>query len=742
MYEPKRRPRDIAPAIMVLFRIGLVIFVAVVALRLYQLQVRENATWNTLADDNRFQLVEQAAPRGVVYDFNGNILARNRPSFAIALVPEDIPEDDTDTPIDEEAAEIERILRLLNVDTNTELALRVAEIMFRQLGRADFQEAVESVGVPLSFVSVPGVVESAVENPDNPGVEPEEVPMIEIPDISKPLPIAGLVALIKERISLQRLGGSSTEIVVLDLLEQNAAFQVSEELYRLPGVRVNPVPVREYVNGTDVSHILGFMGPIPAALAENYRNTGYTDPNERVGLSGLEYSYQTELRGHPGYANMEVDILGREIRKVGQELEPVAGSNLVLGIDVKLQQIMREALQKAMDEQEAKWGVTIAMDPMTGLVKGMVSLPTYDNNIFAEGINEEYLALEADDRRPLINYAIGGLYPPGSTFKITTATAGLEEGVIDPNTLIVDSGPLMLPNRYFPDDMSQAQRFVSWNHKNGGVDGAINVTTALARSNNIFFYEVAGGYPPTNFEGLGPRRLSDWAERMGYGGRTGIDLPGEVGITVANDQWKRQLYAESWTTGDSYNMGIGQGFMLATPLQVLVASAAIASEGKVMVPQVVYQVTDANGGLQRDFTPQVARDLELSQQTIDAVKVGMWQVVNAPNGTGQAVKIPGVELAGKTGTAEFCEYIEELQDCRKTADDNWPTHAWFVAYGPYENPEIAILTFVYDGGEGSGTALPIAKEILERYFTEISPIPETVEALGARTPTPVPTVAP
>lgn len=739
MYEPQRRPRDIAPAVMVLFRLGLIVFVAIVGLRLYQLQVRENATWSTLADDNRFQLVEKSAPRGVIYDRNGTILARNRPSFAIALVPEDIPEDDPDTPVDEEATEIERILRLLRVDADQELALRVGEIMFRQLGRADFQEAVEAVGVTLQFVSVPGVVENAVENPEDPGNAETEVPMIEIPDISQPLPVAGLVALIQKRIEFQRMGGSSTEIVILDLLGRNSAFQVSEEIYRLPGVRVNPVPVREYVNGEDVSHILGFMGPIPAALASDYTESGYTNPNERVGLSGLEYTYQSELRGRPGYVNTEVDILGREIREVGQELEPVSGSNLVLGIDLRLQQAMRTALQKALDEQDAKWGVTIAMDPMTGLVKGMVSLPTYDNNIFAEGINEEYLALEADDRRPLINYAIGGLYPPGSTFKITTATAALEEGIVGVNDTIVDSGPLLLPNRYFPDDMSQAQRFVSWNHKNGGVDGAINASMALARSNNIYFYQVAGGYPPTELEGLGPRRLSAWAEKFGYGSQTGIDLPGEVQITVPNDQWKRQLYAESWTTGDSYNMGIGQGFMLATPLQVLVASSAIASEGKVMVPQVVYQVTDAEGGLQRDFTPEVARDMELAPENLAAVKLGMWQAVNLPNGTAAAVKIPGVELAGKTGTAEFCEYVEELGDCRKTEDDNWPTHAWFVAYGPYENPEIAVLTFVYDGGEGSGTALPIAKEILEYYFTEISPNPETVEAMRALAPTPEPT---
>lgn len=717
---------------MLLFRIGLVVFFVVIGARLYLLQVRDGATYKAASDDNRFQLVEDTAPRGVIYDKRGTILARNRPSFEIALVPQDVPEDNPDTPVDEEAREIERVLRLLQADTNQEVALRVGEIMFRRLGRADFQKTVEGVGVPLTFVTVSGAVESATGDPNNPGNVPEQ---IEIPDISKPLPIEGLVALVQRSIELARQGGSSQSVAILDLVDRINAFEISEEIYRLPSVRVRQVPVREYPYKDIISHVLGFMGPIPAALAEDYTNNGYTNPNERVGLSGLEYSYQKELRGVPGYKNIEVDILGREMRTVGQVDEPVPGSNLVLGIDLRLQKIMREELQKAVEEKNAKWGVTIAMNPMTGQIMGMVSLPSFDNNIFAEGINEDYLALERDDRRPLINYAIGGLYPPGSTFKMTTASAALQEGIITGDQTLTDNGPLYLPNKFFPNDLSQAQKFVSWNHKNGVVHGPINVVQALALSNDIFFYLVAGGWPPTQMEGLGPKRLSEWTAAFGYGDPTGIDLPGEVGATVPNDQWKRQMYAESWTTGDSFNMGIGQGFVLATPLQVLVATSAIANGGKVMTPQVVYQITDANGGLQQDFTPKITRTLPLDPENVALVQKGMWTAVNADYGTAIPARLDGIEVAGKTGTAEFCDYIPEKKDCRRDSNDNLPTHAWFVAYAPYEAPEIAVVAFVYEGGEGSATSIPIVHSIMQRYFTEISPRPaEPVQQVASDTP--------
>ena len=374
-----------------------------------------------------------------------------------------------------------------------------------------------------------------------------------------------------------------------------------------------------------------------------------------------------------------------------QVRDPVPGLNLYLGIDLRLQRVMsRHAQERRWTKIKAPWAVAIAMNPQNGQILGMVSLPSYDNNIFAESIGEDYLKLEKDERRPLINYAIGGLYPPGSTFKMITSAAALAEGVMTPDTTVVDSGPIYLPNRYFPNDRSQAQKFVSWNHKLGITHGHLNIVQALALSNDIFFYYMGGGYPD-QFVGLGQKRLSKWMELFGYGKPTGIDLPGEVAAQVPTDQWKRQLFAETWTTGDSYNMAIGQGYVLATPLQVLLEAATVANGGTVYEPRVVHHMTDANGGLQKDFKPvggtQVA---DSAPNTWMHIRQGMWTAVNTDYGTSVAARVPGVTVAGKTGTAEFCEYVPEKKDCRRDDKDNLPTHAWFAAFAPYENPEIAV----------------------------------------------------
>lgn len=722
MFE-ERRPSDTANLAMLLFRIGIIAIFFVMVGRMIQLQVMRQEEYRTLADTNRLVRLETAAPRGVVYDRNGNILVRNRPSFEIAIVPADLTLDDLDTEnLDEEAAEIERVLRVLRADADTDVALRIGEIMFRKLGYSDYTRTVQNAGVQVAFVDAPAQVRPIIEDDRLVKTEPEQV---FFPDLTVPLPLAGLVALVQRAVTIERQGSASDPVPILDGLDRIRAFEISEESFTLPALRVNQVPVREYIYGDLMSHVLGFMGPIPAVAADDYQAAGYNDPNEKVGLNGLEYTYQDDLRGTPGVRFVERDILGTDVRIVGDVLDPVPGLNLHLSLDRRLQEVMRQELQTAKDAVEAPWAVAVAMNPQNGQVLGMVSLPSYDDNIFAERIGEDYLKLEKDERRPLINYAIGGLYPPGSTFKMVTASAGLAEGVITPDTTVVDAGPIFLPNQYFPNDLSQAQKFVSWNHSRGIVHGRINVRDALMYSNDIFFYYLGGGYPD-QFEGLGQRRLSKWAELYGFGDLTGIDLPGEVTSIVPTDQWKRQLFAETWTTGDSYNMAIGQGYVLSTPLQVLVEAATVANGGTVYVPQIVHHMTDANGGVQKDFAPKIVRRLPMSDEDMQVVRQGMWNVVNAPGGTGAVAQVPGVTVAGKTGTAEFCEYLPEEQDCRRVKDstgEHLPTHAWFVGFAPYENPEIAIAIFVYDGGEGSATAAPVAQKILQAYFTEIAPRP-------------------
>ncbi len=720
MYEQKST-RDTSTISMLLFRLGLFLAFIVITGRLVQLQVIEGQEYRERADENRLETKEVIAPRGVVYDRNGEILTRNKSSFEIALVPDDLPADLEETPdIDEEGAEIAKVLQLLAADSDPKVALRVAEIMFRTLGRSDYAKTLTEAGLNVDFITVRGDAKEIVFQENLPA---GLIAMpITVPDISEPLPLSGLVALIKRAIEFKRLGSASEAVPILDNVEREKAFGIEEERYHMASVRVNQAPIRQYVYGGLFSHVLGFMGPIPALRVREYTNRGYNQ-NEKVGLSGLEGSYQDELRGLPGYKTLEQDILGREVGTVGKIQEPIPGSNLILNIDLRLQRVMSESLQAMLTEKKVDWGVTIAMNPQNGAVLGMVSLPTYDNNDFAESINEKYLALQRDKRKPLINYAIGGRYPPGSTFKLVTSVAALSEGVIDENTTVMDAGPILLPNIFFPNDLSQAQRFVSWNHRLGINHGPLNVVQALALSNDIFFYWIGGGYTPAKFRGLGQKALSSWSEQFSYGAPTGIDLIGEIGAFVPTGQWKRQLYAESWTTGDSYNMAIGQGYMLATPLQVLVSTATVANGGTVYQPQVVYQLTDTVGRVQRDFTPHVVRQLAAPEGAIDLVRQGMWAAVNADFGTATTSRIEGITVAGKTGTAEFCDkehYNPEKEDCLNE-EDLRPSHAWYVAFAPYENPEIAVVTFVYNGGEGSATAIPVTKTILEAYFREIRP---------------------
>ncbi len=518
---------------------------------------------------------------------------------------------------------------------------------------------------------------------------------------------------IKEIVDEARDTAPYRPITIKTNVDRDTVFIIEEEHLDLPGVLIEIDPIRQYPSRELMSHIMGYMGPIPGEQAEAYAERGYDPNNDRVGLTGVELTFEEELHGSKGYKYVEVDVAGREVRAVGDPQAPTPGHNLILTIDLDLQQFTEDVLRRGMEGAGSESGVALVMNPQTGEILSFVSLPSYDNNLFANGISQEDWAwLTEDPGKPLVNHAISGQYPPGSAFKMVPAAAALEEGVINRRTTLNCQGTLWLPNKYFPDDPELAQPFYCWIHKYGQGHGSFNIIQAIAQSCDIFFYQITGGFK--EFQGLGLERLSEYAHSFGLGQPTGIDLPGEASGLVPTEKWKRINYGESWATGDTYNLAIGQGFILLTPLQLLNVTAAVANGGTLYRPQIIYQVTDAEGQVIRPFAPEVLRQVPVSEENLAIVREGLRAAVEW--GTGLGANLEGVAVAGKTGTAEYPG--PPVDD-----EGHLPTHAWFTAFAPVEEPEIALIVFVAGGGEGTATAVPIAAEILRYYFGLPEPQP-------------------
>jgi len=645
------------------YRLALVVLCLGLVGQLWRLQMIHGDYYQEAADYNRFRLESSPGPRGVVYDRWGHLLVRNVPRIAVSIIPAYLPDDPG-----ERYALLFKLARLLDMPLTSQ---------------ADEDR---------SDGTVPARDAAAASNAEG-GDE------------------KGITNILSEA----ELAPYRPALLKVDIA-RDTALLLEEQHLDWPGVLVQAVPQREYLYGSLLAHYLGYIGPIPAEQAEDYKARGY-DPNQhQVGLTGVEMAFEEELRGEDGSKLIEVDIAGREVQTVGEVQAQVPGNNLRLTLDLGLQQAATEILAKQIKAIGKKQGVVVAMNPQTGEILAMVSLPSYDDNEFTGGISpEELKALQTDSNRPLVNHAISGQFAPGSTFKIVTASGGLAEGVIDINTRLHCGGTLWLPNRFYPEDPSLAQPFYCWIHKYSGSHGSLSVVSALAQSCDIFFYQVGGGYR-TRFEGLGEVRLGYYSELFGLGSLTGIDLPGETAGLVPNSKWKRLNYSESWVTGDTYNMAIGQGFVLVTPLQMLNAAAAVANGGTLYRPQVVRDVIDSQGQMVQAFAPDVIRRLPISPDQIEVVRQGMRAAVG-PGGTATSAAVRGVSVAAKTGTAEF--FIDRNKDglADRDREGNLPTHAWVVAFAPYDDPQIAVVVFVFGGGEGSSVATPVAGEILEYYFS-------------------------
>ncbi len=502
-----------------------------------------------------------------------------------------------------------------------------------------------------------------------------------------------------EGILEQRTIGAYQPVRVAKDVDRQAALVLEEEQFDLSGVYVEAQPLRQYLQGSLLSHVIGHMGSIPENRTEAYVEQGY-DPNDRVGVTGLELTQEELLRGVKGEKHIEVDAFEREVALIAID-PPQEGRNMHLTIDLDLQEVVEESLRKGMRKVDVEVGVAIVMDPRSGEILAMSSLPSYDNNLYSGGISQEDLErLMRDARLPLYNYAVGGRFPPGSTFKIVPASAVLQEGIVDRYQTFTCQGTLLLPSKLYPEDPTQAQPFYCWLRRG---HGAMNVVQAIEQSCDVYFYKVTGGYQ--GFQGLGIERLTEYAALFGFGEATGIELPGDEAGLLPSDQWKRQNYGETWYTGDTYNAAIGQGFILATPLQILNATAAVANGGTLYRPTLVQHVTDVQGNVVETFRPDVIRELPVDAENLALVRQGMRNAVT--QGTAWLLDVPGIAVAGKTGTSEYGEPDE---------DGERPTHALFTAFAPYQDPEIVLIVFLAGGGEGSQASVPVASEILRYYF--------------------------
>jgi len=579
---------------------------------LWYLQVIKGNDLRQLSENNRIRIRELTADRGMLLDRRGRVLAHNRPSFDVFLVPEDIR-------------------------SNPETLERVGTIL--HLSQEEIQQKMRDVKRRPAF---------------------------------RPIEL-------KSDIDWERLV----------LLESNRIH--------LPGLFVDVRPRRAYQYGPLASHLIGYIGEVNETELKQNRGRPYR-MGSMIGKYGVEYEWESYLRGVDGGRQIEVDALGREIKHL-RSIESFPGNNVVLTLDLDLQKVAEEAYQD-------KNGALIAMDPKTGRILAMVSKPSFDPSIFARNITpEEWGELTDHPFHPLQNKGIQGQYPPGSVFKIVTAIAGLETGAITPQTQITCTGRFPFGNRDFR----------CWKEKG---HGTISLHRAIVESCDTYFYQVGLK--------VGVDAIAHYASELGLGRKTGITLPHEKAGIVPSSSWKKRRFGVSWYSGETLSFAVGQGYLNTTPLQLLTLISAVANGGKIYRPMVVERVESIYGEKLKEYPPEEVGRAAISEKTLRIIQEALLGAVNEPGCTGGASALKQVKVAGKTGTAQV---IRMAADFKKGDMNRMPLkyrdHAWFAAYAPFEDPQIAVVVLVEHGGYGGAAAAPIARKVIETFFNlEASPSPK------------------
>jgi len=503
--------------------------------------------------------------------------------------------------------------------------------------------------------------------------------------------------------------GADLPVTIKTGIDQTTALKLAQLRSTIPAVDVHTHAVRNYTMGSLVSRVLGYVGKVDADDYKTLGSRGYL-LDDQVGKTGIELSYEDKLRGSLGERTVEVDASEHELRTL-DEVPPQPGDNITLSIDSTLQQGVTNILSRSLRDYQSPSGVAIMMEVHTGEILAYVSLPTYDDNLFSSPIPDQALqALLQDPGKPLVDHAISDQYPPGSTIKEITGLAALQEGLATQNTTIATDGKLVVADQ---GDASQSYTFPDWMNL-----GTLNFIRGVAMSSDVYFYCLSGGCPQLGFpNGLGNKTLATYDRMFGLGSRTGIDLPDEVPGIVPDQDWKQRTLHDIWVLADTYYMGIGEEYVAATPIQMLRVVAAIANGGDLLRPRLVHEIRDANGNVVPLPEPNVVRHLPISEQNIETMRQGMLQVVES--GSATQAQVPGVTIAGKSGTAEYGTQLTAAGE-GEAANGTYNESGWFVSYAPYDNPQVALVVFHRRGG-GAATAAPVSSQIWNYYFNDYLP---------------------
>jgi penicillin-binding protein 2 len=567
-------------------------------LRLWHLQILNADDYRSMSENNRLRFVPVAASRGAIMDRSGKVLVSNRPSFSLAVVPQEVKDKD---------AVLARLASLLKLD-RAELEERWNKVK----GRAKYY--------PLVLAS---------------NISRDQVEIIE------------------------------------------------ENRLRLPGVEIEMKPVREYTGNLLAAHLLGYIGEISD---DELNRKGYEEynPGDYVGKNGIERSWEQELHGNDGGRQLEVDARGRVLRTISESY-PTVGNSVVLTIDAAVQ----KQAELAFGDQA---GAAVALDVNTGEVLAFISTPSFDPALFSGKLPPEVWKSYLEDKRhPLENKALTGQYPPGSTFKIITALAGLENGLINDTTSVTCRGSYDLGT----------STFKCWNKRG---HGTTSLKKSLRESCDVYYYMLG--------ERLGVDLIAKTAQKFLLGTPLGIGLSNEKPGMIPTVEWKQKRFGKRWYHGETLPVAIGQGYVLTTPIQLASMIATVANEGTVYRPYLVKRIVDADGKPLKEFKPEIINRTGISPENFRLVKQGLFAVVNEPGGTGGMARLYDVKVAGKTGTSQ----VVKLRDSKRGNPYQFRDHALFVAFAPYDKPEIAIAVVVEHGEHGGGAAAPIAGRMLRAYF--------------------------